>query len=231
MKKLLVLMLSIASVLLMAAFASAVEPAGANVLNQLNQGEFQVAAAENVTVEAGNITEANLSTNISTYRWAAIFGLAGGEMKLGDDDNNILYDWAADGRVVYACEDPNPTWADFTEANEAAVTGVYTFLAGATNSDSYSNTFANSDTLDSGIFAGATTPGAGDYVDTYNDAEVATWRTFSLWDTANIIFAAEVQESGTSYSGTTTDFQLLVPEDGTAGDAAASIYWLWLELI
>ena len=38
-------------------------------------------------------------------------------------------------------------------------------------------------------------------------------------------------DKNVSYSGTTVDYQMIIPEDGTAGNTTVSSYNLWVELV
>ncbi len=208
--------------------ASAVDPGGATVVSEENLGAMPEIAPGNVTAIAGNVTRANLNANVSTYRWAAVIGNVTGNIILGDQDNYHMYTWTGTGRVVYCSESDDPDWSNLAEATEANVTDYYTHLADASDADSYSNTFGGTDTLDSGIFDSL---GAGDFVDTLNSTGGAVWRTFSLYDDSNVVFASEVQEDTESYRlNETVDYQMLVPEDGSGGDTSTTTYYLWVEL-
>ena len=48
--------------------------------------------------------------------------------------------------------------------------------------------------------------------------------------TGNLVWAGEVVAGGTDYEGSTADYQIIIPEDGTAGDQTADTYYLWVEL-
>jgi hypothetical protein len=113
-------------------------------------------------------------------------------------------------------------------ASQAQVTAGHSWLGTDPDADSYNATFdGNVDTLDSEIF---TTIVAGNYVDTYTDTGAGHWRTFSMYDTVNVVWANEVRENNRSYKNTTVDYQILVPEDGTAEDVTATNYYMWVEL-
>jgi len=221
------MMLTLAVVFVLgAASVLAAEPGEAAVSNQANLGEYLQTVADTVTVEAGNITYADVDTNMSTYRWAGITGNVTGNIVLGDASNNKMFQWTAAGLLVYASQGATITWSSLADANEAAVTGTYTYLATG-KSDAYDTTFTGAaESIGSNIFTALTS----DYAQTYNNAETPTWKTYSLTDGSEFVFAGLVSAAGTNFAGTTVDYQMIVPEDGTAGDLTTQTYNLWVEL-
>ncbi len=201
----------------------AAEPGGATVTSSQDLGEFSAGSAGTVSIEAGNVTQANLEANMSTYRWSGLLGNVSGSIQLGDGSSNVLFTWTGSGRLVYASE-ASPTWGSLADASQANVEGVYTHLA--TGSDNYSLTFTGgSESIGSGIFTLSS-----DFATTLSSG-ATTWKTYSLWDTTNVVFAGRVESAGTSYSGTTVDYQMIIPEDGTAGDTTATTWNLYAELV
>lgn len=227
MKAYWLLILGIVGVLLSAGSVFAADPGGAAVSDLLDLGEMPTVSYSNVSVEAGNITQANLDTNVSTFRWAAVLGNVTGNIILGDDDNNHLYIWTALGYVVYASEAATPTWGGTEGATQVEVVTAYTHLATDADADSYNNTFTNSGILPTNIL----TITGGNYASTYDETGVEFWNTYSLYDGTNVIFAAEVDEDKESYKNTVVDYQMIVPEDGSNEDTDVTTYNLWVELI
>lgn len=202
-------------------------PVGAQIDQSIDLGQTADLAAGSVSLEAGNIMNANLSTNQSTVRWAGLFGNASGTLRLGDAAGFTMYSWFALGRVIYATTSAAPVWASFADANEAAVVGAYSWLTTGV-SDAYDTTFDNvAEAFNSEIFEGLTS----DYALTYDDTGAETWKTYSFTDGVNIIFAGLVSPGGTAYSGQPADYQMIIPEDGTDMDATPTSWDLYIELI
>ncbi|UCD04499.1 MAG: hypothetical protein JSW73_02605 [Candidatus Woesearchaeota archaeon] len=200
----------------------AADPSGAVVSGEDDFGEFDTPGAGTVTIESGNITSAELSTNMSTYRWAGLKGNVTGSIVLGDDNNNTMYTWTTIGRNVYACNE-TIDWA--TLAN-ASVTDMPTALA-ATDSeaDRWNNTFTTGGTLDSELFSITANRS------TTNSGGATNWYTYSLKDgNGALVWAGDVEDGGTDYKGTTADFQMIIGEDGTSGDDTPETFYLWVEL-
>lgn len=203
-------------------------PSGAEIVAQSDQGQMADIVAETVDLEAGNILNADLNTNQSTLRWAGLYGNASGTLKLADSSEFTMYTWLALGRVVYASAVGAPAWENFADAAKADVVGIYDWLEPDSLSDSYDNTFDNvAEPFDSELFEGETS----DYALTYDDTGTPTWKTYSFWDTTNIIFAGLVDPQGTSYTGQLVDYQMIIPEDGTNQNDAATPWTLFMELI
>jgi len=196
-------------------------PGGAVVSNTADFGEYPAPSPGTISVLSGNITQANVESNMSTYRWVGLIGNVTGNIELGDSGNNIMYTWTAAGKLVYASTGSSITWSSLADATAsdmpAYLTGAY--------SDNYTNTFTGAaENIGSGIFTTLTS----DYAGTNGGT---TWKTYSLTDGSNLVFAGKVVENNVSYRGTTVDYQMILPEDGTANDQTATTYYLWVELI
>ena len=220
------LILGIAAMLLLSVWAvAAATPGEADIKNVADKGEYTYTSADTVSLEAGNITYADVETNMSTYRWAGLYGNVSGNIVLGDSSNNIMYQWTAAGKLVYASTAASIAWSSLADASTTNVTGIDTWLAGA-YSDNYTNTFTGaSESIGSNIF----TTVNSDYAQSNGGAG---WKTYSLWDTSALVWAAPVVDAGqAAYDGTTAQYQMVIPEDGTAGNTATTAYNLWVELV
>lgn len=204
----------------MSSFAAAATPGEAQVTNETDLGSYSFTATDqNVDITSGSITYTELDTNMSTYRWAGLLGNVSGSIQLGDGSNNILFSWTANGRVVYASE-ATPTWSSLVIATAA---DAHAYINGS-DSDNFTNTFNETGNVDSGIFSLVGAPRA-----TTNGG--AGWNTYALFDGTNLVFAGNVRPAGdTGFDGASVQYQMIVPEDGTGGDAVASSYNLWVEL-
>ncbi|MGM5480089.1 MAG: hypothetical protein ACQESC_01380 [Nanobdellota archaeon] len=227
MKKLMMVMIALVGVVMTVGMAFAATPQGANVESNTDEGEFAGVTAGTVDVTDGHIYNNDLNTTMSTYRWSGIYGNVSGNIVLSDDDSDVLYDWTAQGRLVYASEG-TPDWTTLGDAVEGDVTTAYAHLGG-TDSDNYATTFTGtSEDIGSGLFSINS-----DFAQTYDNETTASWKTYSLTDgSSNIVFAGLVQPSGAaSYKGSTVDYQMIVPEDGTvATGTGTTTYNLYAEL-
>jgi hypothetical protein len=217
MKKMIMVLLVLSLAILATTAVLAAEPSDAQVTNEADLGEYVFSSTDaDVTVDSGNITYADLNTNLSTYRWAGLLGNVSGNVVLADSSDNYMFNWASAGLLVYASTAAAPVWstlADVTVANMPA------FLTG-TSSDNYTETFTGaSESIGSNMFTISS-----DFATTQSTG-ATVWKTYSLWDTTNLVWAGKVVDDGTSYSGTTVDYQMILPSDDTA-----TTYNLWVEL-
>ena len=223
MKKLAILVIVVLTMLLTMTLAAAAVPGEADVSGEVDRGEFVYSATDqNAAVEAGNIRYVDLETNMTTYRWAGILGNVSGNIMLGDSSNDVLFTWTAKGRVVYASEAASVTWASLAIEDGSHVA---TYYNGASDSDNFTNTFTSTGNVDSGIYSLNSAPRA-------TTLGGSGWYTYALYDGASMVFAGNVEPSGANaYDGSTSvNYQMIVPEDGTAGNTAATEYNLWVEL-
>lgn len=213
----------IASILILVPAAYAAVPGGATVVDEVDLGRLPVSPPGNVSVVAGNITIANLDVQQSTFRWVGLLGNVSGSIALGDSDSNTMYDWTAQGNIVFASSSPTVDWSSLEDANETNVVALAPFIGGSIN-DAYNETFTGTpESIDSAIFtitsAFATT----------NSAGATVWKTYSLWDETSLVWAGKVVVNGTSYRNTEVDYQMIIPEDGTGGSSTPTTYYLWVE--
>ncbi len=207
------------------AFSLAATPGEAFISNATDLGEYILQSPDTVTAEAGNISQANLDANMSTFRWAGLVGNVSGSIVLGDANEDVMFEWDAVGNLVYASQSATINWPALADADKAAVVAEYSYLVDGT-SDAYNNTFGSIGIIGSNIF----TTILSDFAYTKDSFGLDVWRTFSLTDGSAIIFAGEVLQGFASYSGADIGFQMILPEDGTAGDETPQSYNLWVEL-
>ena len=209
--------------ILLVGMVSAV-PSEADISNTADLGTYNMTSADTSDVLAGHVHYADVNSNMSTSRWAGLLGNVTGNIQLGDSSNNMLFTWAgAAGNLVYASTAAAPTWANLADADAATVTASLGYLA--TGADSYANTFSGTNTIGSTLYTISS-----DFATTLSTA-ASIWKTYSLKSGSDLIWAGKVSENGTSYSGSTVDYQMIIPEDGTAGDTAVTSYNLWVELV
>ncbi|MGM5480848.1 MAG: hypothetical protein ACQESE_00390 [Nanobdellota archaeon] len=229
MKKLTMVMVALVGVILTVgmAFAASSDPQQASSSGVTDEGIYDFGGTATVDVNDGHVYYLDLDTNASTLKWAGLYGNVSGNIVLSDDDQDMLYHWAAEGRVVYATE-ASTTW-NLSDASPADVMDNYTHL-NLPDADNYTETFTGTGDVDSAIFTDI--PASTDMALTYTSGESPLWETYSLKDDSdNIVFAGKVIEGGDlSYKGTNVNYQMILPEDGTAGDVAATTYNLYAEL-
>ena len=175
--------------------------------------------------EGGNVTELNLSANISTEKWAGLWGNISGQIMLSDG-SNTFYSWSwtsANGGVV--CAQPSAT-ADFDWTSAAAATAgdvdnAFSFATGDT--DSATSTLTQSCSI---TISGSTVSGAA--------AQTASgFQTCALKDTGtptkgDLSFCTDISSGTTLFNSKTGDYALLLPTNENAGQTETYVFWLEL---
>ena len=203
---------------------SATEPGEADINNQADLGEYLYTSTDIATLESGNITYADLDSDMSTYRWAGLLGNVTGDIVLGDGNENTLYSWTGAGKMVYASTASSIVW---TSLVDATVGDMPSYLTGGSDVDRYAATFGGSENIGSGIFTSLTS----DFATTFNSTGASAWKTYSLKEGTNLVWAGLVSEDGDSFHNKAVDYQMILPENGTDGETATQAYNLWIELV
>ncbi len=212
-------------VLLALPLARAAQPGGATTTHA-DKGSYDGGTAGTADVISGHVYSNNLDATQGTYKWVGIFGNVTGTIVLEDTNGNQFYNWTgAKGLLVYAST-ANVDWTSLSDATASDVTTAtyYTFLASGT--DDYANTFTGtSEDIGSAIYSVSS-----DYAQPFPTA--SGFKVYSLKDgSGNIIWAGKVLSSpATTYEGSSADFEMLLPEDGTSNNDAATTYNFWVEL-
>lgn len=223
------ILLMIASLVFAIGVVSASEPGGATVSDEEIRAGVIIPTAGDLDVSAGNVTVANLDTEMSTLRWAGVFGNATGSIVLGDSADFRLYEWTAQGNLVYFA-DGAVEWSSLQNANQAEVEGQFSWITAG--SDNYIETFTEAGVdIGSEIFSITS-----DFAETLSSGGNA-WRTYSLRDdqgTPTFVFAGRVETGNNAYDGSAADFQVILPEDGTglaSGSGSTTSWDVYVELI
>lgn len=208
----------------------AATPGGATITSA-DKGEYPgPSTVGSLTVESGNIYNANVSTEQSTYHWAGVYGNATGKLVLGDSSSNKMYEWSAVAKYVYFDDDNSITWGNLQIVTCGNVEGVYTFLSGA--SDDCDSTFTTTRNYDSSVTSDSVSGAIA--AQTYDDGSTAYWYTIALGDggTSDIVFVGEADSAGhNAYNGAFSNYQVILPEDGSNGDTTTTTYYVWIELV
>jgi len=176
-------------------------------------------------IEAGNVTEVNISGTAITTRWAGFYGNISAGLVLSDAANNKFYEWTVSnvsGSVVYAAD---ATISDWSTTNIVAATDadMPAFLTEDT-ADNYTNTYNAQETFTSATFSIDNT----NYVATYSNGAAGNLKSYSLKATTEnaLIWAGKALDDEAAFNGGQVDYQILVPVDG----ATTTTYNFYLEL-
>lgn len=208
------------------------EPADADTeFDILDQYAFE--SSDELDVEGGNITQANLTSEQSTDDWAGVFGNASGELILGANGvgGDVLYDWDASADYVFAASEA-VEWTEIVNGSAEAVNDYYDNLDQQQSDDAIA-------TFDDGVqeVTVAREQYEGDSVNTYDENENAVWPTVVVEDNSTAadetesgtpVFSSETLDGETAFNGDEADYQMLLPAEN--GDTEVSSFDMYLEL-
>lgn len=193
--------------------------------------------AQNHTAIAGNVTELTVYGSTVTQSWQGYFGNVSGSIQLADGSGNAMYNWslASPQGEVFASSASTITWSSIAcfdlATNGAALEGA--FGIDPTDADGVDETFASND--HDQFYVGSTdfTVGQCNNTKIFDDTGAGVNNNFEevlLTDGTNTVFASLLEEDLTGFDGKSHDFQMLVLENGHAGDSATTPYFFYIEL-
>ncbi len=212
--------------------AMAATPGPAEVTDIAQKGPYSYTpTTPSTTVQAGYIRLANVSTEMSTYHWAGIYGNASGTLVLGDASGSKMYTWTATATYVFFDDDNTINWGTIDNATCTDIGTSFSFIADSTGaSDSCSNTFTNSGPTNFKSIGNVLSTA---YALTYDNTQTPTWKTYAVKDTTqgDVFFAAEtITTPGTAFDGSPANYQAILPENGENADTTTQTYYIWIEL-
>ena len=224
---------------LLVAWNVVAEPTGPSNINIIDSSRYPVTSASNVSAIAGNVTELNFESNSVTNTWQGYFGNISGSIKLGDVNNNTLYDWtsASPNGEVYATRASGvPSWASIVCADETAI-GLEDTALGVNqvfDQDSVNRTFLNTTSFNT-FFVGninINTTQNCRAVNLHNStgAPSSNFQEVLLHDGSSLVYAALISQDAVGFDNRTHDFEMLVGENGHSGDVATTPYYFYVEL-
>ncbi len=234
-EKTLVLTIFLITLLSLLSLISA-EPTGPSWLNVTSNDSGGTASAQMVNISGGVISKFNLTVSQQNTRWKAFLGWIDGRFTLDDSLGSTIYDWTASitqGEVYATRESTTIDWDSIGCANAGQITTEDTNLA-HTGGDNITSTFTDP-------FTGSFTVAVEQIDNTDNcmstntyvgGAQTAAFEEVILYDstTSAIVFATILEENATGYDGDGYDFQMIVPENGSASWSSSTAYYLYVEL-
>jgi len=209
------------------AFAFAIQPAESWTVGQI--GKYTQVLNANVTTEGGNVTELNLSSNISTERWAGFWGNVSGQIVLAPNTTAIFYTWTWNssngGEVCAVAASSGFNWASLSAVANTVIDSVWGFGAATDNATKTFNETCASITINNQTVSSTAGSLTGQRVD---------FKTCAIADSgsptakSDIAFCVPIKNAGNLFNGQTGDYELIAPTD--AGPTATETYYFWLEL-
>ncbi|NYZ60140.1 right-handed parallel beta-helix repeat-containing protein [Candidatus Micrarchaeota archaeon] len=184
--------------------------------------------AGNVTIEGGNVSGVDLSSNESTDRWAAFYGNVTGSKVLAQSvDVQMIYVWlwnSSSGGVVCASTGPTPL-SSIMGATYADIDAAWSFPP--SSADSAANTFNNSNCSQR---FGSTTVSNSYYADTGYSGGFTTcsWKSVAVPSKAEMLFCTNITYNGPLFNGQPGDYEIMVPT--AYGTGVYETYYFYVNL-
>ena len=193
-----------------------------------SRANFSNASTQSTAVQAGNVTELNITGAAITDHWAGFYGEITGSITLENSDGNVFYNWTGLNTVegeVFASNDSSVGWAGIKCASQAEIGSLETALGIApSDADRVNQTYTSSHpdfNVSVTQLSGCNATNA--YINTGQDA--TTFYQVLLSDTeGDIVFTTLINDTTTGFDGNTHDFELLVGESETAGTTQLYFY-------
>ncbi|MDY6773648.1 MAG: hypothetical protein SVS85_00485 [Candidatus Nanohaloarchaea archaeon] len=206
-----------AAAIMVVALGAAADPTGASTTVTNANQSAETTNPGQVTVEAGNVSQVDVSQASLTDKWAGFYGNISASKVLGDGASN-MFSWTAStfnsAKVVAVPSgDPAPSTIN-------PVTNPNSFLGAGFDSGvaSANNTFTKTGDV---TLVGSTASGTAT-VNTYNSSGIAdpTFTTYLVENgdaTGNPVYIAEGTTSAPGFKGNALNYQLL----GGVGESAS----------
>ena len=217
--------IGIFAILLVIGFAFAIQPVGNWTLGFT--GHYTPNATGNFTTSGGNVSNINLSSNISTNKWTGFWGNVSGGILLSPGAGlGNLYSWTwspTNGGEVCAVASPYGfNWANIASVAASAIDTAWSFGAA---SDNATNTLTSTCSITVGGVSitgtAANTTGLGNFRTCAVDDGTTTTK-------GNFAFCVDINSSGTLFNNQSGNYELMAPTNKTTG--STETYSFWMEL-
>ena len=215
--------------------SAAAVPQGPDSIVSVNNSTKGNVTAKEFNISGGYIATFNLSATIQNPRWKAFVGNVTGSFTLDDATGATIYDWALStisGRIFATRVSSAINWSGLACATNATMESENLALAHSNIDDNITKTFERRD-HPTFVAAGQTLtnnscPTARPYVN--DTAQQTIFNETALYDGANHIFCTELETNKEGYDNNLFDFQMIVPEYGSAGYGGSTSYYMYIEL-
>lgn len=216
-------------------FSVGATPVGPDAINITeNTTNPDATSGTMVNISGGYISSLNVSTIVQNTRWKAFAGWVSGSFSLEDSSGGKVYDWtisSLSGEVYAARNSSTLDWGSIRCANTSEINAEDTALD-HNGVDNISSTFSGSNNM-TFLIAGTTIGnGTCSSINTYvsNVSQNTTFEEIVLSDTANIIFATNIENAALGYDDGNYDFQMIVPGNANESSNVVIPYYLYTEI-
>ena len=175
---------------------------------------------ESVTATGGNITQTNFTIEQQTSYWAGFYGNVS-QFPVLEGNTNNFFTWTGGisftGGYVMFVNESTVDWNNIVVANQVQRQAEDTALGLTGEPDSVDNTFTLTNNAQLNVSGNVFAPGATVSVNTSSTGGNPDWETVMLRDTTNslILYGAVINPGNPNYAGQASDYQAMVPTDGT----------------
>jgi len=218
------ILLGIVLIVSLSSLAYATSPDGAAVTVGTPETK-QANSPGSATAQGGNITQVNLTSEVSTLSWQGFYGQVAGNITLEDNSGDVLYSWAVSNISGEVLASRNST-IDFTTVAGVQTCTVDESLTG-TGTDRTNNTFTNASV--NFEIAGVTISAACRTFTYVNNATQTNRYLEAILNATGVtsIYVTLINESTTSFDGTLQDYQMIVPDNSST---ATTTYFFFVEI-
>ena len=228
----------------MGVFGAPTGPTSYSVGNS-ERGAIEGQGPVNINAQAGNITELVFNATAITKNWQGYFGNISGKITLDDARNWTLYDWnyANAQGYIFASRINSVTWTNIQcmkfSGNGSLYPNVTTeetiMGANAVDVDGVDETFglAAHSTLTIGTISISANTCNSTYLYVNDTSQTNDFVEVLLTDNSSnnsVVYTTILEQDVHGFNNRTTDFELLVSENGHQ-NTATTPYYFWVELI
>lgn len=218
------------------------------VITIVNSSRAPIRESASLVAWAGNITQLNIQASSTTRTWAGFFGNISGHLTLDDSINRTLFNWSNANPTgeIFATTSTIINWSDqnircwnFTQSLDEEDINISeienTFNISTTDTDGIDETFTFTGQHKE-FFVGTAAINANTCprVSLFNATAVSSVTNFQeviLYDDTNnqLIFTAMLENDKLGFTNESTDFEMIVPEDGHL-NSNPTTYYFYVEL-
>ena len=222
-------------------------PEGPSNLTVVNTSTRTPQSAATIDALAGNVSQLNIVGTTVTQSWQGYYGNVSGTITLDDSSNNTLYSWALaepEGEIYVSESTIDFSYGNIECYNYTKISSGYLNLSAyettlgleSDDVDGVNETFLPGTTYDS-FYAGTNQiDGLCPETQLYNASGVQDSSQFQevlLYDLTSdkVVYTSILEETAIlGFDGNNWDFQMIVGENGHAGNTGTTTYYFYVEL-
>jgi len=191
-----------------------------------------------INTSGGYIYTVAMNATQQNQRWKAFVGNISGKLTLDDVSANTVFDWnttSTTGQVYATRSGAAVTWSNVSCANSTEIANEDISMALTNGADNITRTFSQQNHTPFYVGTRTINNNTCYSIHTYvNDAsQYISFQEMVMKDKggAAFLFTTTIEVDATGYNGNNFDFQMIVPENGTAGWSSQTPYYFFVELI